>query len=407
MIWRCIKIVFAVFLLGFSLWALLLPPFFPSSSDAVVNTRKIYIEAPRDGVVTRLAVRPRTHVQKGDVLAEVSLDLTEIQRELIELEFARERLTTQMQSSEERLKYLQNSLQLNKQELQVRQNRTTASLKVEIKGLEESIEILRDEQRLLQEDERRIKSLLDRGIVTRARWADVNQRVVEGARRLQDAVNRRNRIAKELEMAEDGLILTDVESSTYASPSENMLSTLNYEIRTVEAELLDRRLKRSETIRLIDNLETFMDSSQVQEIISPVEGLIWTNQSVEGQTVSSSQALMEVADKKSVFVEAFFHRFYEDSVTPGDHAFISLNGRKGHLRGRVIDIQVQEHGSPDMNIINSVAPNSSMLRVILDVDGEGLEPEMVGRLGKAVITSSSPGWINRSLVWISLKLRSS
>lgn len=407
MIWRGVKIVFAIVLLGFSLWALLLPPFFPSSSDAVVNTRKIFIEAPRDGVVSTLAVTPRTHVLEGDILTGISLDLTEIRRELLELEFAHERLTTQMQSSEERLKYLQNSLQRNKQDLQERQERTTASLKTEQEGLEESIVILREEQRLLKEDEQRIKSLLDKGIVTKARWGDVNQRVVEGARRLQDAINRRNRIAKELDLATDGFFLSDPDTASYSSPSENVVSTLNYEVRTVEAELLEHRLKLKETTRLIENLKTFLKSSQIQEITSPVDGLIWTIQSVEGQTISSGQSLMEIANRQSVFVEAFFHRFYEDSISPGDYAFISLNGRKEQLRGRVIDVQLQEHGSPNLNIINSVAPDSSMLRVILHVDGEKLDPEMVGRLGKAVITSSRPGWINRSLVWISLRLRSS
>lgn len=404
MIFRLLKISFAILLMALGLWAILLPPFFPSSSYSVVNSRKVSVEAPIEGTIDSLLVKPRIFVTKGAHIATIKLDRSSVEQNLREMEFAETRLNSQIEMTEERLSTLRQYLVGIEQRFREQQAKLLASLRIEQAGVEDAIELLQKETLILKEDERRIKRLMEDGIVTKARWSEVNRATLESEARLVASINERNRIAKDLELARNGLLQED-QTVVSSTSSESTIASTQYELRTTEAELNSLRLKLNETQRLIESAERYLSSSREREVLSPVGGIVWSRHVVNDQTVSTGQSLVQIADESSVYVEGYFHRYYEKSISLGDFAFVRLTGDTKNLIGRVVDIQVQEHGSSDMNIINSVAPSSSMLRVIIEIDGLPLTPDMVGRLGKVVLTRDRPGFINKSLVWLSLRIR--
>ncbi|QQL44105.1 HlyD family secretion protein [Sulfuriroseicoccus oceanibius] len=401
-VFRILKIAIALVLVALSLWSILLPPYFPSSSHAVVNTRKVQINSQTDGIVQSIAVGARAAVTKGQVVANVEQDQSALKREVEQLRFLEKRLQTQLANTE--LALSQRNAELEKDNLEYAQRtaKTVATLSAELSALTQKKDLARRELELMREEEDRMESLVEKGIVTRSKRLERSKLALEAEKRLQAFESESLRVADSLDLAKAGLHVAQTESND-ALTSE--IASLQHEIRELKTQRGDLQLQLTEAQSLIKTNSEYLSSLESVEITSPSDGMVWMRQAVDGQNVSTGQSLVQLADRDGVFVESFFHRYYQDTVFPGDHAFVQLRGDGRLISGKVVEVKPQEHGSNDLYVVNSVAPSSSMLRVVVEINGDELSVDEVGKLGKVVVTSSSPGVVNRSLVRLTLMLR--
>ncbi len=400
--YRLLKISVAVILLGLSLWSMLLPPYFPSSSHALVNTRKITVSSRTDGVIGKLCVDNQDMVRKGQVVALIDKDLASLEREIEQLGFLRKRLETQIANADIQIAHHKTHLEKTTAEFAKRQEKTVEAFESVLKALEDKAAIEAKQLKMLREDEESVRDLLDKGIVTRTKWLELNKLSLESEKRLQSAQSEAKGVATRLDLARTGLQMAQSEGGDALTTE---ITSIQHELRDLQAEKTDLTIQLGETVSLLETSNTHLEQSRRAEIDSPAEGMVWSCPTVEGQNVSTGQPLIQLADSHSIFIESFFHRYYEGSILPGDHAFIQLRGDSTLRTGRVAEVKVQENGADDLYVINSITPSSSMLRVIVEFDDNQLSMEQVGKLGKVVVTSGKPGIINRSLVRLSLLLR--
>lgn len=401
---RFLKISIAVILLGLSLWAMLLPPYFPSSSHALVNTRKITISSRVDGVISELHVTGRSMLAKGQLVAFVERDQSTIRREIESLGFLRKRIETQITNTDSQLANNQIQLKKSTRQYAERQAKTIEALEGALGNLEENAAIEQKQLEALQDSERGVRTLLDKGIVTRVKWLELNKLSIESEKRLHSIRSNAEDVSTRLELARSGLQMAQSENSDALTAD---ITALQREFRDLTAAKADLNVQLRETIDLSETSTAHLKDTRQTRIDSPSDGMTWACPVVEGQSVSTGQSLIHLAHSRSIFVESFFHRYYEGSILPGDHAFVQLRGEAGLRTGRVAEVQVQENGSDDLYVINSVTPSSSMLRVIVELDDKNLPIDELGKLGKVVVTSGEAGAVNRTLVWLSLMLRSS
>lgn len=399
---RILKISIALILIGLSLWAMLLPPYFPSSSHALVNTRKITISSRADGVIAKLHIAGRSMVTKGQTVALIEKDQIALEREIEQLGFMRKRLETQIANTESQLIHHQAQLEKSTEQYSKRQSKTVEAFEGVLKALEQKAAIEQKQLEMLREDEQGVRALLDKGIVTRTKWLELNRLSIESEKRLHSLQSEATGLATRLEMARTGLEMAKSEDNDALTTD---ITSLQHELRDLTAGKADLKLQLNETLALLETTTTHLAQSRQTGIESPADGMVWACPSVEGQNVSTGQPLIHLADSHTIFVESFFHRYYEGSILPGDYAFVQLRGEADLRTGRVAEVKVQENGADDLYVINSVTPSSSMLRVIVELDDNSLSMEQIGKLGKVVVTSGKPGTLNRSLVWLSLLLR--
>lgn len=399
---RILKIAIAAGLLLLSLWALLLPPYFPSSAHSVVNARKITIDTLSEGTISGLAEELHAPVEKEQIIATVQREQREVLRELDQMKFLHNRLQTQLENTKLLLTQREGSLNKAVSEYQRRQASDIAALKQKLATTEAQLITYQKNLEIVQEDGQRIKELLDDGIITKSQWSEHQQRVIEAEEKLRRTQDMSVALQKNL---------TDTQAGLYQSASETTdglsseIAILQSEIRSLSVEKNNLKTQLKEASEQIKNTQHYLSSDEFQPIKSPIRGIIWQKYAINGETVQSGRIIAELADENSIFVEAYFNRHYQENISYGDYAHILLTSESRYIEGIVVDIQVQEEFSESSNIINAIAPNKEMLRILIRVEPDSLQTTHIGQLAQVVISSADPGIIQKSLIGLSFMLR--
>ncbi len=399
---RILKIAIAAGLLLLSLWALLLPPYFPSSAHSVVNARKITIDTLSEGTISGLAEELHAPVEKEQIIATVQREQREVLRELDQMKFLHNRLQTQLENTKLLLTQREGSLNKAVSEYQRRQASDIAVLKQKLATTEAQLITYQKNLEIVQEDGQRIKELLDDGIITKSQWSEHQQRVIEAEEKLRRTQDMSVALQKNL---------TDTQAGLYQSASETTdglsseIAILQSEIRSLSVEKNNLKTQLKEASEQIKNTQHYLSSDEFQPIKSPIRGIIWQKYAINGETVQSGRIIAELADENSIFVEAYFNRHYQENISYGDYAHILLTSESRYIEGIVVDIQVQEEFSESSNIINAIAPNKEMLRILIRVEPDSLQTTHIGQLAQVVISSADPGIIQKSLIGLSFMLR--
>ncbi len=401
---RILKIIIGLGLLAVSLWALLLPPYFPSSAYSVVNARKVVVATEEAGQIANIEL-PTAHspVQHGQIIAKLQRDQNNRRHEIEKQDLQSQRLAHQIAQIEAQLTQRQSALAEATQQHKSTQAASVLALQEQQKAAQARLKIQSKRLETMLQDTARMKTLLDEGIVTQAQWAEHEKLSIEAESQLHTAESELARIKQELEN-------TRISKSAPTNETSNGLNTtiasLQHEIRSLKDQRESLTAELNELRLEMETSRAFIQADASDNITSPVDGVIWRSQVVPGQQVAAGQVIAHIADQNTVFVEAFFARHYLDMLSPGDYAHILLTNEKRYIEGHITEIQVQETVQSDLNIINAVSPDKSMLRVLIEVPADALGTQHIGKLTKVVVTSSEPGWMQKSLVWLSFMLRS-
>ena len=392
---------FATLLIIVSLWALLLPPIFPYSTHALINTKVVSIRAPEAGHLTSTLSPRLTEVGYGNELAKLIRDPEAIRRQAREVRMARDTLAAQLSSLETIIDAQGKRLEETRAEFDATLE-TNRLLRSRSQGdAEERLRSLAEELAERRAIEAKVAPLYEEGIVTFAQWSRTRSETLQAERAYQEAT----------------IALTAYDeahgSLSMSEPAREALDRLVSRSLSQEQEIERLNLRRLDLVSRIEEEEARLKALKSDEerasfisLSTPIDGIVWRTHAVPGERLSSDQLVAEIAHRESLFVEAYFRRDFMNAISVGNRASIFLVGQRRFVSGQVVDVQAQERTSREPDLIQMAPLDTGMLRVVIAPDSGSIEPYQLGSLAKVLITSENPGPVERGALWLSLILRS-
>lgn len=398
---RVLRIFFAVGLIALSLWALLLPPLFPYSSHAIVNTKVAAIRAKDEGQVKNLLIDRKTMLKAGDRVASVTRDLVKVQRDLEQRQFKRLKLKEQLGSLGKAIEAQEKKRQEAEAELATRRKSVIQAMELTCKGAVEKVRIYTEEVAEKKNGQERVAPLFAEGIVTAAQWSETRKQTLEAEKNL---------VAAKSELVLQETTLEGLRSNATAANTDDAslkrIDSCEQEISRMQIQKIELNAELSSVENQIASVKSYTESDLSYDLTTPIDGIIWRRHVVNGEDLSEGENVVDVADAHSMFVEAYLQRDFVNSIAIGDRATVYLLDQSTFIYGRLADIQVQERTVKDANIINTIEMDATVLRVNIEIDPGVLKTENIGQLAKVVISSGKPGVIERGLIWLSLIFQS-
>jgi HlyD family secretion protein len=123
------------------------------------------------------------------------------------------------------------------------------------------------------------------------------------------------------------------------STSEEQVSTKRQELAIANAALA---AAREDTVRLRAELEALQAQRNNLRLVAPVAGLVAARDADPGTTVVAGQAVVEVIDPTSLWVDTRFDQISADGLAPGLSASITLRSRHAQpLPGQVMRVELR------------------------------------------------------------------
>ncbi len=400
---RTAKLSLALALIGLSLWALFLPPMFPASMRSLVNARGVSIQAQDAGRIEEIPFFEGNEVDPGAVVARVGRNQRQVQRELDDLEFLRRKLQTQIAHLDEALALRRADLDQRSKELEMLQAEFLASMRSRQANAQATLDIAAREHEVRRTSAERLQPLYEDGIITAAQWQQAQEQLVEASRVLHSAQSEAERLGRGIAQAGAGVGVGD---SPVGESIQRAIDNHRLEIQKQEMQRIELQIQHQSAEHQIAVARDYLQAGHFYEVASPVEGVVWQRLALNGQSVMPGDEILRIADGSTLFVEAYFGRHFIDSIAVGDHAHIYLIGAGRFVHGTVRQIQSQEQGAAEHNIIRSLPPDASMLKVLIEVRPDSLGVDEIGQLAKVMISRARPGLLKRGMVWLSFALRS-
>lgn len=394
-----VRFACAVTLIAVSLWALLLPPLFPYSSHAVVNTKVITIKAKEPGRLESLALARLDPVADGQEIARIARDADSLQRERQEADFTRQKIQVRLDSLDAVIRVETGRLDALRAELEKSRGGLDRLQAQARRDSEDKVRLLKSELTERRATEARVEPLYKEGIVTGAQWSRTRAETLDSERALREA-------EAQLAVLTEGLAGgADPAREALEGYATRMLG-LEREIGGLNLQRIDLAAQLAEIDQRIASLSARQNENPGYTLATPVSGLVWRQLAVPGEIVAEGQPLAQIADDSALFVEAYFRRDFLNSISVGDRANIYLIGGGRYVAGHVTEVQAQERANREPDIINTAPLDPSMLRVRIALDPDVADGAPLGALAKVLITSGKPSVVERTLLRLSLILRS-
>lgn len=387
-----IRIVISILLITVSLWALFLPPVFPSSAHAVVNAKTYQLTASSSGVVSSLFFTERQSIKAGDMAVEIKQDQALILDEI-------NALSSDVNQTEEELMAVNEALNDQGAANTEMRKRELVQIDVEIALVEQRLTNAKSMAALAVQNERQHARLLDSKVITLAEFQSTKSANMEARTLVNETEAALERAkAKRAQIKAQNLAATNSQNgSEILDPMQQSL-TLRKSVLQAELNAAQRKLTQ---------LQETLASGAAQTQSAPIDGLVWRLNVIPGQPVARNAPILSVAHPDSVFVEAYLARHFLDAVAVGDHAVIYLNKSRKLYNGTVKSIMALEDGGADGedSAIASVSPGNFSIKLTIAIDDGDILVGDIGRLGKVIITSSEPSIAEKIMVALSIALR--
>ena len=400
---RVLRIACALGLIALSLWALLLPPLFPFSTHAIVNTKMVGLHAKDPGRIADLVSDRSTALHSGDRIGRVLRDPDQISRELQERTFAVSKLKEQQDSIDQALRARETKLRETQAEVDAASASAQQSLVQNRRAAQEKVRIGTESLASKKKLEERASPLFSEGIITSAQWEETRNQTLEAEKNLQDAQTQLAALAARDDAIRRG---ASVQASDAVEALLSRINAYEQDLGNLRLQRIALNAKLGEAENQLNSVRNRQQTDLAYDLTTPIDGIVWRLQTVNGESLLADQAVADIADTRSLFIEAYFRRDFMNTIAVGDRADIYLVAQSRFIAGRIADIQVQEQAARRPNAINTLTIDASMLRVTIEVAPGQLKPENLGQLAKVLTSSGKAGWPERCLVWLSLVLRS-
>jgi multidrug resistance efflux pump len=138
---------------------------------------------------------------------------------------------------------------------------------------------------------------------------------------------------------------------------------------------------------------------------SPVTGVVWKRYGNPGQSVKQNETLYEIADSKTVFIEALLHQRFLNQIVPGCQATVNFTGGQT-LTGKVRTVRTQMPSETEAAFAVNLADHDlKHVRVIIDFDPPVQDPSLIGRHCRVLIADERPTQVQQAVTWLFSNLR--
>lgn len=120
------------------------------------------------------------------------------------------------------------------------------------------------------------------------------------------------------------------------STSEEFVATKKYELRVAKASL---NAVRQESARVRAEREVLFAQRKDLSLVAPVDGLVTVRHAEPGSTLVAGQAVVELIDPKSLWVNVRFDQIHAQGLSAKLTAHIALRTQAGELTGRVLWVE--------------------------------------------------------------------
>lgn len=158
------------------------------------------------------------------------------------------------------------------------------------------------------------------------------------------------------------------------STSEEILTTKRQELQIADAALA---AARADLARARSDYEALIAQRSNLRLIAPVDGIVAVRDADPGSTIVAGQAVVEVIDPKSLWVNVRFDQISASGLTAGLPAHIVLRSRNGlSLQGRVLRVELKA----------DAVTEETLAKVVFDGQPQPLPP--IGELAEITVDLS-------------------
>ncbi len=320
---RGTRIMVGVLLLGAGILVLLPGLTGTSSLDGTVNARFVVISSPIQGVVQRSPPRVGTRVPEGETVLEIrnerlaSEGPQDLQGELTAIRRRLDGLATQKVQLEELRADLLARLE-SYQDAAARNLQQTLSSQRERIGVGEA-RVAETQATLSRALQLRARELTTETDIERSRAANLAAR-----REVDISRNELERLQGQLAAARGGIYVGEGRNDVPYSRQrldEVSIALAELGVRQTDLEALEARTRQRITLE-----EEQRRALGEAPVASPISGVVWRNNVVEGSNVIVGTELMRVLDCRNLFVDILVSEGHYDNIVPGQGAEVRLYG---------------------------------------------------------------------------------
>lgn len=338
--------------------------------DGILNARVIRLQTPSDGYVKAMYVQPGVLVNADQILAEVDGKLPEDDEKRLRLQQSQQDDKTRL---EKEILELEGQLQVNVTQLSTGQE-VLVNLERQLSALAERDEAVQQVDIEIGADTLREQEAFLKGTVARAEAARLNYErhqdlVAEGAVSVQESDQLKlewEAIAAEVDQAQ---ALLEAQQAAYAaaqqgiarsnrnnllggvlSDQQNSLTQLIQSQRAylagiqAQGDMLSQRLNQARTLlsdRLVlaDEITGAYENQQVQDVLAPHSGVIYSVEREQGERIGTSEQLLTMLDCNELWAEFLVSAKQAAHINPQTPVRVKLAGYSQELAGEVDLIQ--------------------------------------------------------------------
>ena len=393
-VWRLARRAAGLAMVVAALWWLVVPFFFPVTSQAIVNARMVQVRAPIDGAAGEIFHDIGDVVREGEPLLKVvssradTSHLAELIARRSVLAAQRERLTSDLEGATQTRDECRVSTQRFYNEL-------VSSLKDSITEADAHAEGAHAEVEAAHVRTTRAVRLAAQQAGADSELDAARAGETVAAKHCEETEAARAKLKKQLHAAEQGFLF-----ERDAPSFEQRADELDAKIPQMQAEIKETDDKLAAADQELQDEQRRVDRLSEAAVASPVSGAVWKRNGEPGQAVKQQENLLEIADRDTIFVEALLPQSHLNAITTGSRAVIRLtDGRvlNGHVRA------VRTLGGADTEAsfaINLPCPDVKQVRVLIDFDPGVRDAALIGRHARVLIVDEHPGPCQQAMMWL-------
>ena len=391
--WRLARRTTAVCMIAAAFWWLVVPFFFPVTSQAVVNARMVQVRTPIDGAAAEIRHDIGDSVEAGESLMKVvsrqadtshAAELTARRAVLIA---QRKRLASDLDEAKQTREDCRDNTRKFYKELVGSLNSflNEATARLQAAQVEREAAHVRLVRVAHMASQQTADSELDL-----ARESETL-----AARRIEEAEASHTKLKQELQAAEKGFLF-----QRDAPSFEQRASALDSKIPQVEAEIRETDEKLAAAEKELEEERQHVSRLCEADLSAPVSGTVWKRNGELGQVVKQNENLLEIADPNTIFVEALLNQSHLATIAPGSKAVIRLtDGRV--LSGRVRAVRTLGGADAEASFaVNLSCPDVKQVRVLIDLDPGVRDASLIGRHARVLIVDANPGLVQHAVMWL-------
>ena len=380
-------------------WFWAVPFFLPLTSRAVVNARTVQVRAPINGQISALSVGVGDPVVAGGpvlALAGRNVDITQ----LAALRGRHAELTARRAKLALDLADTAAGEADCRADLERYQQAVVDNLRATYREGEAKVKMAELERQGADRRFGRMRQLADQQVVGSTEHDDHRDTAAVAVARTDLEQAGLSRTKKEMEAAERGLFVNrDV--PLFQLQAREMA----FKVPRLKAEIRETEHLAAATERALREEEARVGGLSDATVPAPVTGVVWRRPGNLAHTVERNEVIFDIADRKTMFVEALIHQRYLSTVAPGSRAVVNLTGG-ATLTGRVRAVRTPNPDEVEVGFALSLTDRDvKQVKVVVELDPSAGDAALIGRHARVLVTAADPGPVERAVEWVFTRVR--